>query len=233
MINLPQEVCDVGYHRNIVSGGTASREICFYSHSTWIWVFVGSGTISLPPVVPYSYFRHSNCGLCFHLLSWSNFLRKSGLILWSDSSPNGDWSTNRLDFDHTSWGCRSVPKITNSVPSHFRFTNCLCNFQTFSESGLSCGLQSTVVSSRISLDSCRIQTQKYTCFEKKIHVIEAIFWFILTLLGNFQTNRFQRRRLTECGMCTIRRLVANVAELSKPGEWLKGKCSLYHCLMRN
>lgn len=131
MINLPQEVCVVGYHRNIVSGGTASRKICLYSHSTWIWVFVGSGTISLPPVVPYRYFRHSNSGICFHLLSWSIFLRKSGLILWSDSSPNGDWSTNRLDFDHTSWGCRFVPKIANSLPSHFRFTNCLCNFQTF------------------------------------------------------------------------------------------------------
>ena len=135
-INLPQEVCDVGYHRNIVSGGTASREICLH-----IWVFVGSGTFSLPPGVLYRYFRHLNFGFCFHLFAWSIFLIKSGLILWSDSSPYGDWSTNMLDFDHISWGCRFVPKIANSVPSHFRFTNCLRDFIHSQNLVLLCGLQ--------------------------------------------------------------------------------------------
>ena len=173
MIDLPQEVCDVGYHRNIVSGGTASREICL---SYTFEFFVGSGSFSLPPGVLYRYFRHLNSGLCFHLFAWSIFLIKSGLILWSDSSPHGDWITNMLDFDHTSWGCRFVPKIANSVPSHFRFTNCLHDFIHSQNLVLLCGLQNTVVSSRISLDSCRIQIQKYTWYEEKIHVIEAIFW---------------------------------------------------------
>ena len=165
MINLPQKICDVGYHRNIVSGGTASREICL---SYTFEFFVGSGSFSLPPGVLYRYFRHLNSGLCFHLLAWSIFLLRSGLILWSDGSPNGDWSTNMLDFDHTSWGCRFVPKIANSVPSHFRFTNCLRDFIHSQNLVLLCGLQNTVVSSRISLESCRIQTQKYKCFEEKI-----------------------------------------------------------------
>ena len=51
----------------------------------------------------------------------------------------------------------------------------VCDFQHSRNLVLSCGLQNTVVSSCISLDSCRIHTQKYTCYEEKIHVIEAIF----------------------------------------------------------
>lgn len=160
------------------------------------------------------------------------FWEKSEFILWSDSSPYGDWSTNRLDFDHASWGCRFVPKDRHFCAYYFRFTNCLCGFQIFSESGFIVWTPEYGGFQSYFLNVVAISQHRSTHLWSKI-MSAASFWFLLTLLGNFQTNQFQRRRLTECGMCTIRRLVANVAELSKPGEWLKGKCSLYYCLMRS